>query len=97
MDFSIRLTENAIQDLHYFRKNQQQIIADAIILFLSHDANFETRRRKPLRANALSEWELRVGDFRVFYDFEADNSVAVVAVGEKRHNDLYIRGEKVEL
>ena len=30
-------------------------------------------------------------------DFEEDDQVKVVAVGHKEHNDLYIRGRKVEL
>jgi hypothetical protein len=33
----------------------------------------------------------------VFYDFEGDDELKVVAVGYKQHNDLYIRGKKVEL
>jgi mRNA-degrading endonuclease RelE of RelBE toxin-antitoxin system len=97
MGFSIRLTDSAIEDLDYFRKSERQIIADGISLFLTHDANVKTRRRKPLRPNRLAPWELRIADFRVFYDFEGDDQVKVIAVGHKEHNDLHIRGEKVEL
>ena len=88
MRFSIRLTDSAIEDLDYFRKNERQMISDGIALFLTHDANVETRRRKPLRPNRLAPWELRVDDYRV---------LKVVAVGHKVHNDLHIRGKKVEL
>jgi mRNA-degrading endonuclease RelE of RelBE toxin-antitoxin system len=97
MQFSIHLTDSAIEDLDFFRKNERQIIADGIALFLTHDANVETRRRKPLRRNRLAQWELRIDDYRVFYDFEEADAVKVVAVGHKEHNDLYIRGKKVEL
>src|SRR5438552_2587988 len=97
MQISIRLTDSAIEDLDYFRKNERKIIADGISLFLSHDANVETRRRKPLRPNRLAQWELRIEDYLVFYDFEEDDQVKVVAVGHKEHNDLHIRGRKVEL
>src|SRR6266849_7675899 len=97
MEFTIRLTESAIEDLDFFRKNKRRIISDGIALFLTHDANVETRRRKPLRANRIAQWELRIDDYRVFYDFEEDAIVKVVAVGHKEHNDLYIRGRKVEL
>jgi len=97
MAFSIHLTDSAIEDLDYFRKNERQIIADGIALFLTQDANVETRRRKPLRRNRLAQWELRIDDYRVFYDFEEGDAVKVVAVGHKEHNDLYIRGKKVEL
>jgi mRNA-degrading endonuclease RelE of RelBE toxin-antitoxin system len=97
MTFAIHLTDSAIEDLDFFRKNERRTIADGIAHFLAQDANVETRRRKPLRPNRLAQWELRLGDYRVFYDFEADDRVKVVAVGHKEHNDLYIRGKKVEL
>ena len=96
MTFSIRLTDGAIEDIEYFRTNERRIIADGIGLFLTHDADVETNRRKPLRPNQISRWELRIDDFRIFYEIEAD-VVKVVAVGHKTHNVLCIRGEKVEL
>ena len=52
MIFSIRLTDSAIDDLDYFRKNECRIISDGIALFLTHDANVETRRRKPFAAES---------------------------------------------
>jgi mRNA-degrading endonuclease RelE of RelBE toxin-antitoxin system len=52
-----------------FRKNKRRIISDGITLFLTHDANVETRRRKPLRPNRIAPWELRIDEYRVFYDF----------------------------
>jgi mRNA-degrading endonuclease RelE of RelBE toxin-antitoxin system len=97
MEFFIRLTDSAFEDLDYFRKKERRLIADGIALFLTRDADVETRRRKPLRPNPLAPWELRIDDYRVFYDFEGDNGVKIVAVGHKEHNDLYIRGIKVEL
>jgi len=97
MKFSIRLTDSAIEDLDYFRKNERNIIADGIALMLTHDANMESNRRKCLRPNQVAPWELRIGEYRVFYDLEADNVVKVVAVGRKKHNELYIRGRKVDL
>jgi mRNA-degrading endonuclease RelE of RelBE toxin-antitoxin system len=66
-------------------------------LFLTNDANVETRRRKPLRPNRTAQWELRIDDYRVFYDLGEGDVVKIVAVGYKEHNDLYIRGKKVEL
>jgi hypothetical protein len=41
--------------------------------------------------------ELRIDNYRVFYDFEGDDIVKVIAVGHKEHNALLIRGRKVEL
>jgi mRNA-degrading endonuclease RelE of RelBE toxin-antitoxin system len=97
MKFTIRLTDSAAEDLDFFDKKKRRMIADAIALFLTHDANVETRRRKPLRPNPLAPWELRIDDYRVFYELAGEDEVKVVAVGHKEHNDLYIRGKKVEL
>ena len=60
MDFSVRLTASAIEDLDFFRKNERRLIADGIALFLTQGANVETNRRKPLRPNRLAQWELRI-------------------------------------
>mgnify|MGYP002784722257 CR=1 FL=1 len=96
MKFTIHLTDSAIEDLDFFRKKERRVIADGIAEFLTHDADVETRRRKRLRPNPLAAWELRLGDYRVFYEID-DADVKILAVGHKDHNDLYIRGEKVEL
>jgi mRNA-degrading endonuclease RelE of RelBE toxin-antitoxin system len=45
----------------------------------------------------LARWELRIGDFRVFYEVEGGATAAVLAVGVKEHNELFVRGRKVEL
>jgi mRNA-degrading endonuclease RelE of RelBE toxin-antitoxin system len=50
-----------------------------------------------LRTTPMWKRELRIGAYRVFYDFEANNIVKIIAVGHKVHNNLYIRGKKVEL
>ena len=58
----------------------------------------ETRNRKLLRDNPVADWELRVGEFRVFYEVDVDeHRVRIVAVGHKEHNRLFIGGEEIEL
>jgi len=96
--FEIRFTQEAIDDLQSLRKRDQQEIITAIESQLGHQPAEPTRNRKQLRPNQLAEWELRVGDFRVFYD--ADGAIAVVtilAVGWKRGSKLFVRGEEYEL
>jgi mRNA-degrading endonuclease RelE of RelBE toxin-antitoxin system len=51
-----------------------------------------------LRPNQLAEWELRIGEFRVFYDVEvATNHVKIQAVGYKHGNRLMIHGQEYVL
>ncbi|WP_233258769.1 type II toxin-antitoxin system RelE/ParE family toxin [[Phormidium] sp. ETS-05] len=60
----------------------------------------EARNRKRLGENELSDWELRIDNYRVFYDIaiEGDSTtVEIKAVGHKEHNALYIGGREVQL
>ena len=97
MRFRIRFTPSADRDLRHFRTYEQRIVHDGTKRYLLQDADVESKKRKQLRANELAPWELRLGDFRVFYQVEAPDQVKVIAVGVKTHNDLYIRGSKVLL
>ena len=83
-----------------YRKFEQQIILDAIEEQLRHEPMMETRQRKRLGENPLSDWELRVQKYRVFYDVlieEAPQVVKIKAVGHKDHNTLYIGRKEVDL
>jgi mRNA-degrading endonuclease RelE of RelBE toxin-antitoxin system len=63
----------------------------------SADADVESRKRKRLRPNPLAPWELRIGSYRVFYEIRERQHVRILAVGHKQHNEIFIRGRKVEL
>lgn len=96
--FRLEFTPEALEDLRLLRTYDQRRILDAIKAQLQHQPTQETRNRKRLRPNELAEWELRVADFRVFYDVdEEDVLVKIVAVGYKRGNTLFIHGEEYEL
>lgn len=97
MKFRVRFVPSADEDLDYYEARVQQIILDGIGTFLEVDADVTGKRRKQLRPNPLAPWELRIGDYRVFYEVKPDGLVRVLAVGHKAHNDLFIRGERVEL
>ena len=98
MAFAIEFSPDARDHLRSLRKRDQQILIDAIADQLTHQPDQPTGHRKPLEDNAIAPWELRVGDFRVFYDVSGDDQVVVVlAVGQKSHNRLQIGGEEVEL
>ena len=97
MPFQIAFTPSSEVDLAHFRAVDQRAIVDAIRAYLTTDAGSESRRRKRMMANPLAPWELRIGDHRVFYEVEGDKAVTILAVGVKEHNELFIRGRKVEL
>jgi mRNA-degrading endonuclease RelE of RelBE toxin-antitoxin system len=96
--FRIEFTLEAVEDLGLLRKFDQQQIITAIESQLSHLAAQEKCNRKRLRPNRLAEWELRLGDFRVFYDFDQDNAlVKIEAVGYKEGSKLFVHGQEYQL
>jgi mRNA-degrading endonuclease RelE of RelBE toxin-antitoxin system len=96
MAFSIIILPQADRDIQHYRVPVQRVIIDGIRLYLSQDADQETKRKKPLRPNPIASWELRIDIYRVFYHV-AQQTVTVVAVGHKEHNRLYIRDVEVAL
>jgi mRNA-degrading endonuclease RelE of RelBE toxin-antitoxin system len=98
MAFTIEFSPHAREHLAQLRRRDQRIVVDAIEEQLSHEPDHPTRRRKKLDDNELAPWELRVGDFRVFYDVHLGGEiVVVVAVGQKLRNRLIVGGEEIEL
>jgi mRNA-degrading endonuclease RelE of RelBE toxin-antitoxin system len=93
--FTIEFRAAAIDDLAMLRKFDQQQIIHIIEAQLPTQATEESRNRKRLRPNQLAEWELRIGDFRVFYDVDSEAAaVIILAIGEKRGNKLLLHGEE---
>ena len=98
MPFQVRFTPRASDELRSFRKNEQKQIVEAVKTQLFHEPASVTRNRKKLRPNELAQWELRVGDFRVFYDVEeAGQIVSVRALGHKTGSRLMINGKEFDL
>jgi mRNA-degrading endonuclease RelE of RelBE toxin-antitoxin system len=100
MTFEINFTQTAAAHVRTYRKFAQQIILEAIEEQLEHEPTTETRNKKRLSENELSDWELRVQKYRVFYDVitEEDRQVVKIkAVGHKEHNTLYLGGKEVQL
>ena len=98
MRFVLDFTDSAFDDLAFFKKYEQTLILDQIEVQLSYQPLNETRNRKPLEPNAVGEWELRIGMYRVFYDVDAKRvTVKIKAVGYKQHNRLYLRGKEYAL
>lgn len=96
--YEIEYTEEAEADLVYFRKHEQALILDEVERRLRYEPTVPTRNRKQLMSNQTAAWELRIGDFRVFYNpDEIIQIVAIVRIGEKRGNEFFFRGKRGEL
>jgi mRNA-degrading endonuclease RelE of RelBE toxin-antitoxin system len=97
MVYSIELTDLIVGELKAIRAFDRRRIVDEINGQLEHQPTVETRNRKRLDAVApdfehvLPVWELRVGDYRVFYDVdEATQIVFVRAVRLKGHGQTTV-------
>jgi mRNA-degrading endonuclease RelE of RelBE toxin-antitoxin system len=100
MKIQIAFTATAAAHVRSYRKYEQQIILDGIDEQLAHEPTNETRNRKHLGENELSDWELCIQDFRVFYDVVIEDERCVVkikAVGHKEHGILRVGKKEVRL
>ena len=100
MAYEIILSPEALDHLAALTARRRRVVLDAMETHLAHQPITATRRRKPLRPNPLASWELRVGRFRVYYQAEStgdEDTVYVIAVGEKVRNRVIIAGVEVEL
>jgi mRNA-degrading endonuclease RelE of RelBE toxin-antitoxin system len=79
MPFQIEVTDLAETELSAIHVFDRRRIVDVVREQLTHQPTVETRNRKRLDAAAPAfdhvapVWELRVGDYRVFYDVNAEN------------------------
>lgn len=66
---------------------------------LRHEPCRPTRNRKPLRANPLAPWVLRVGHLRVYYEASelGGPCVTIRAVGIKIRERVLIGGVEIDL
>ena len=88
--YEIAFEENVEEEMAAIRTFEGRRILKAIREQLTHEPAVETRQRKILRGvqtpfkAVLPLWELRVGEYRVFYDVnEEDKKVYVRAVRRK--------------
>jgi mRNA-degrading endonuclease RelE of RelBE toxin-antitoxin system len=101
--FSVVYARCVTKHLASIDAKYDRLIRDKIEEQLQFEPNVETKNRKPLRQPAPfgATWEIRFGPnnrFRVFYDVdEAQQTVQILAVGEKEANRLIVGGEEVEL
>src|SRR5712692_10591826 len=87
MAYQIELTELAVAELKALRAFDRRRVVDALKRQLVRQPSVATRNRKTLEAvspgfeHVPPIWQLRVGDYRIFYDVdEAAQTVYVRAV-----------------
>ena len=96
--FEVKLTPSALDDLASFKKRVRKFILDGLDEQLTEEPHVETRNRKRLRPNRTSEWEVRIGKYRAFYDVrQAERVVDIKVIGEKRGNTVIVRREEYGL
>ena len=88
--FEIRFAESVEDDLRKIRVYYRNRILDSIEEQLTHEPETATRNRKLLEnltppwQTVAPIWELRVGEYRVFYDVSAAESVVYVQAVRKK-------------
>ncbi len=98
MTYEIEFSADSERQLAELSSRDRKTVLDSIETQLSHEPITPTKHRKLLRQNPVASWELRVGDFRVFYNVEQQRIlVIVIAVGRKEHNQLMIDGKVIPL
>jgi mRNA-degrading endonuclease RelE of RelBE toxin-antitoxin system len=99
--YEIILSPEVLDHLAGFTARQRRIILDEIEVQLTNEPTRVTQQRRPMRPNPLASWELRVGQFRVYYQVEDDKddrtTIYIVAVGKKIRNRIFIGGMEVTL
>jgi mRNA-degrading endonuclease RelE of RelBE toxin-antitoxin system len=95
--FAIRFAEGVEEDLRKTRIYYRNGILDGIEEQLAHEPDTRTKNRKllenliPPRQTVTPVWELRVGEYRIFYDVFSNGSVVYVRAVRKKP-----RGAKTE-
>jgi mRNA-degrading endonuclease RelE of RelBE toxin-antitoxin system len=98
LTFQIEYSPEAISHLRGLTARQRRTVLDHVERRLAQEPLSATRNKKPMRANPLAPWELRVGSLRVYYEASPRlRTVWIRAVGTKQRNHVLIGGEKIEL
>jgi mRNA-degrading endonuclease RelE of RelBE toxin-antitoxin system len=94
MPFEIRYSSKAVKQLKACRAFDRATILDEIEQTLTVNPTVQSKARvKKLRQPAPTQFRLRVGDFRVFYEVdEATDVVSVVQILSKADSLTYLEG-----
>ncbi len=82
--FTIEYAKGVAEDLKNIRAYERVEILDGIDKQLMHEPSVQTRNRKilvgliPPWEYIEPVWELRIGEYRVFYDVDEESSAVIV-------------------
>ena len=97
--FEIRYAKSVTDDLKGLKAGQRKRILDRIEAQLTHEPTRKTRNKKilvglvPPWEPVEPVWELRIGEYRVFYD--VDDAASVVIVRAIRHKPPHKTTEEI--
>jgi mRNA-degrading endonuclease RelE of RelBE toxin-antitoxin system len=97
--YEIQYAESVADDLASLRAYERARILDRIEAHLEHEPTQQTRNKKilvglvPPWEHVEPVWELRVGEYRVFYD--VDEVESVVSVRAIRHKPPHKTTEEI--
>jgi mRNA-degrading endonuclease RelE of RelBE toxin-antitoxin system len=97
--YAVEYAEGVADDLARLRTYERKQILDNIEKQLKHEPTRKTKNRKPLIGlippweHVEPVWELRVGDYRVFYD--VDEITSTVMVRAIRHKPPHKTTEEI--
>jgi mRNA-degrading endonuclease RelE of RelBE toxin-antitoxin system len=97
--YTVEFAESVEAHFRALTARDRTMVLSGIDRQLLHEPLKETKHRKPLRPNPIAPWELRVGQFRVFYEVVGSEGgvVRILAVGRKRRNVLVIGDKEIQL
>lgn len=82
--YTIEYAESIAEDLAKVRPHRRKFVLDAVENQLAHEPTRQTKNRKmlvgltPPWGHVQPVWELRIGEYRVFYDVDEQASVVIV-------------------
>jgi mRNA interferase RelE/StbE len=92
MPHEIRYSDVALEQLRRLRAFDRAAILEQIEQVLGVNPALESKARvKQLRQSAPTQYRLRVGEFRVFYDIEGE-VVLIIQVLSKEEAIAYLEG-----
>ncbi len=97
--YRIEYAESVADDLSNVRTFERKRILDAIDKQLEHEPTSETRNKKILKGlippweHIPPVWELRIGEYRVFYDVNQES--LLVMIRAIRHKPSHKRTEEI--